>query len=114
MSAASRPFRGSEAGLRRNRSSNKPVVDATLGRDGREANLRRVYGSNYKFQTAQDEHGNDMLQSHGPPARKVHQEVDYHTRRGQSGRPGGRLEGLETIYMSKIPKLKPSMNMNVT
>ena len=35
-------------------------------------------------------------------------------RRGQSGRPGGRVAGLETIYMTKIPKLKPAMNMNVS
>lgn len=35
-------------------------------------------------------------------------------KRGQSGRPGGRIAGLETIYLTKIPKLKPAMNMNVS
>ncbi len=51
------------------------------------------------------------MQTHG---QTQNQESIYRPRRGQSGRPGGRLAGLETIYMTKIPKLKPAMNMTVS
>ena len=44
---------------------------------------------------------------------KTQEQENYRQKRGYSGRPG-RVAGLETIYLTKIPKIKPPMNMNVS
>ena len=117
MSAiAARPQRDSEgsvSAIRRHRTSNKPLGHM---RD-RTDDLRKVYGQAADLTEFERQH-QEMLQSHGMPKGNFNtadQSQSYNRqRRGQSGRPGGRVAGLETIYMTKIPKLKPAMNMNVS
>lgn len=43
--------------------------------------------------------------------------MDLPAKRGASSRPGansGRVSGLENIYMNKMPKLKPPMNLSTS
>lgn len=122
MSAiAPRPnLRDSTTGIRRHRSSNKPIGTGKL-RD-RTDDLRKVYGQ----ATDLTEFERQQLEASQIQSNQAYivKRANFNTtdpgmlenrqKRGRSGRADGRLAGLETIYMSKIPKLKPSMNMNVT
>ena len=74
----------------------------------RSSDMRVIYGQTADLSAFDDQelaHGVSPMNATG----QLHQQ-----RRGQSGRPGGRMAGLETIYLTKVPKLKPPMNMNVT
>jgi len=78
--------------------------------------LRKVYGQGADM-TGFESLPHDMQYQHGAGGSRggAFNTTDPGGRpkRGQSGRPGGRIAGLETIYLTKIPKLKPSMNMTV-
>ena len=80
----------------------------------RTTEMKHVYGQTFDLTAFDDQNENAFMQSNGGLPPQAHgTDALYRPRRGQSGRPGGRLAGLETIYMTKIPKLKPAMNMTV-
>jgi len=97
-----KPMRGSEMSLQRPKSMNRPPG---FTRD-RTADLKMVYGQTGHLSAFEEQ----------VPAGRAHQnEINaademHKPRRGLSGKPTGRLSGLETIYLTKIPKLRPTIN----
>ena len=102
MSSITRPNRGSDAGLARHRSATKPFGNL---RDRRTADLKVIYGHSGDMAAFEDHDSNGL--------NAAAEGLQQRPRRGFSGTAGGRLASLESIYMTKIPKLKPPMNMNV-
>lgn len=91
--------------MRRHRSSNKPVGNLRE----RTEDIKKVY-SNVNDLSGFE---NPLMFSQGPPQATLTAMKDAHKslRRGQSGRSGGRMAGLESIYMTKVPKAKQALNL---
>lgn len=107
--AAPRPRPSDVSGLRRHRSSNKPVGHLRERTD----EIKKVY-SNVGDLSGFD---NPLMFSHGPPHQEsltAMKEAHKSMRRGQSGRSGGRMAGLESIYMTKVPKATRQAAMNMS